>query len=61
MIVKAIECKSILTNSRVYVTAFPNARLQVIAGAGHFPFYEQPEAFAAVVGEFLRLTFGSGK
>jgi len=40
--------------SRVYVDAFPNARLQVIAGSGHFPFYEQPAAFAAVVSEFLK-------
>lgn len=47
--------------SRVYMDAFPNARLQVIEGSGHFPFYEQPVAFAAVVGEFLRLTLDSEK
>ncbi len=39
--------------SRTYVEAFPNARLQVIANAGHFAFHEQPEPFAAVVGGFL--------
>jgi len=40
--------------SRVYVDAFPNARFHVIEGATHFPFYEQPEEFGTVVGEFLR-------
>ncbi len=40
--------------SRIYVDAFPNARFHVIEDATHFPFHEQPEEFAAVVGEFLR-------
>jgi len=40
--------------SRIYVDAFPNARFHVIEDATHFSFYEQPEEFAAVVGEFLR-------
>lgn len=35
------------------VEAFPNARFQVIENAAHFPFYEQPEEFSAVVGAFL--------
>jgi pimeloyl-ACP methyl ester carboxylesterase len=39
--------------SRTYVDALPNARLHVIEDATHFSFYEQPEAFAAVIGEFL--------
>jgi proline iminopeptidase len=39
--------------SRVYVDAFPNARFHVIEDATHFSFYEQPEEFAAVTGEFL--------
>jgi len=40
--------------SRIYVDAFPNARFHVTEDATHFSFYEQPEEFAAVVGEFLR-------
>jgi 3-oxoadipate enol-lactonase len=28
-------------------------RVEVLAGAGHMPFFEQPTAFAALVGEFL--------
>lgn len=39
--------------TRVYAEAFPNARFQAIEQAGHFPFLEQPQAFAQVVGEFL--------
>ena len=34
---------------------FPASRLRAIAGAGHFVFDEQPEAFAAAVREFLAL------
>jgi len=40
--------------SRAYVDAFPNARFHVIEDATHFPFYEQPEEFGTVLGEFLR-------
>lgn len=32
----------------------PDCRLDVIDGAGHWPFAEQPQAFNASVGEFLR-------
>jgi proline iminopeptidase len=39
--------------SRTYVDAFPNARFHVIEDTTHFAFYEQPEEFAAVTGEFL--------
>jgi proline iminopeptidase len=39
--------------SRMYADAFPNAAFQVIQNASHFPFSEQPEAFARAVGEFL--------
>jgi proline iminopeptidase len=31
----------------------PNCRMEVIRGAGHIPFLEQPEAFRAAVGAFL--------
>ncbi len=39
--------------SRQYAAAFPNAAFQTIKNAGHFPFDEQPQAFARLVGEFL--------
>jgi proline iminopeptidase len=39
--------------SRLYAESFPNARFVVIVNASHFPFEEQPEAFAATVSEFL--------
>lgn len=35
------------------VDAFPNARQVVIAGSGHSPYFERPEAFNALVDEFL--------
>ena len=33
--------------------AIPNARLEVIAGAGHFPHWEQPETFVAKLAAFV--------
>ncbi len=39
--------------SRAYAEALPHARFTTIAGSGHFPFYEQPDAFAGAVGDFL--------
>jgi pimeloyl-ACP methyl ester carboxylesterase len=39
--------------ARAYAGAFPDGRFRVIAGAGHFPFQEQPAAFAEAVGDFL--------
>ncbi|MCY0997477.1 alpha/beta hydrolase [Myxococcus sp. MISCRS1] len=36
------------------VEAIPHARLVELAGSGHFPFEEQPEAFAATVRAFLQ-------
>ena len=43
--------------SRMYADCLPNGRLHVMkgdqGGSGHFPFSEQPEAFATVVSEFL--------
>lgn len=38
---------------RMYVDAFPNAELKTIENASHFPFIDQPEAFATIVGDFL--------
>lgn len=39
--------------SHTYVDVFPNATFRVIEGAGHFLFYNHPDAFAQIVGEFL--------
>jgi proline iminopeptidase len=43
--------------SRMYADCLPNSRLHVMRNGrsrgGHFPFSEQPEGFAAVVGDFL--------
>jgi 3-oxoadipate enol-lactonase len=42
-----------LAMSQAIVDAVPGARLAVIAGASHISAVEQPQAFAALVGEFL--------
>ena len=39
--------------TRVYLEAFPNASFQVIKGAEHFSFEEQPAFFADLVTGFL--------
>jgi pimeloyl-ACP methyl ester carboxylesterase len=39
--------------SRSYADAFPNAEYRTVEGAGHFPFYNRPDAFAEIVAEFL--------
>ena len=39
--------------SRMYADAFPHARLNVIAGAGHFPYLAQPTAFSEAVARFF--------
>lgn len=36
-----------------YVPWFPDARLEIIADAGHSPYFEQPEAFNALLAGFL--------
>jgi proline iminopeptidase len=40
--------------TRAYAAAFPNAQFEVIGNSGHFPFYEQPEAFFEIVGKWLK-------
>jgi 3-oxoadipate enol-lactonase len=35
------------------VAAMPDARMEVIAGAGHSPYFEQPDAFNALVAGFV--------
>ncbi len=39
--------------SRHFAELFPNHRMVEVAGAGHFVFADQPDAFAAAVREFL--------
>jgi len=40
--------------SRQYADLFPNARFVVLPNASHFSFEQQPQAFAQVVGDFLK-------
>jgi len=39
--------------SRLYADSFPNASFEVISGADHFSFEQQPDAFADIVRSFL--------
>ena len=41
------------SSAREWAAAFPNARLALLAGVGHFPFVESPEQFFPVVNAFL--------
>jgi pimeloyl-ACP methyl ester carboxylesterase len=41
---------------RAFAAAIPQARFETLAGAGHFPHIEQPEAFAARVSAFAGAT-----
>ena len=41
--------------SRAYAELLPNAKFQVINGAGHFPFFDAPAAFSREVGAFLSI------
>jgi pimeloyl-ACP methyl ester carboxylesterase len=34
-------------------TSLPSARVEILEGRGHWPFWEDPEAVAALVVEFL--------
>jgi pimeloyl-ACP methyl ester carboxylesterase len=38
---------------RAWQTEIPGARFEIIAGAGHFPHWEQPRVFADRLGEFV--------
>lgn len=38
---------------RTFQQAIPGAQFQLIPAAGHYPYLEQPEAFAAAVTAFL--------
>lgn len=39
--------------AREWASALPNAQLVVVAGTGHYPYAEDPVAFARIVREFL--------
>ena len=41
-------------NSQLLADGIPDARLELFEGLGHLFFWEQPERFAQVVGDFLR-------
>jgi len=38
---------------RLYAECFPNSSFEVVKGAGHFMYDEQPEAFSQIVERFL--------
>jgi pimeloyl-ACP methyl ester carboxylesterase len=40
-----------VANARILAGAIPGARLEVLAGAGHVPFWQQPERLARLVAE----------
>ena len=37
-----------------WAKALPDAKFETIAGAGHYPHWEQPEAFAAKIATFCK-------
>ena len=39
---------------RLYAECFPNSSLEVVKGAGHFMYDEQPQAFSEIVDRFLK-------
>ncbi len=41
------------SRSRAFAALFPHARFEVIPGAGHFSFDQQPREFAARLVQFL--------
>jgi pimeloyl-ACP methyl ester carboxylesterase len=43
-----------VAHGRAYAEGLPDARLVVVPGAGHYPYLEQPEAFAEAVTAFLQ-------
>ena len=43
-----------LTRAETVSAALPHARLEVITDAGHMPHLERPDAFAAILTDFLR-------
>ena len=43
-----------VAHGHAFVEGLPDARLVVVPGAGHYPYLEQPDAFAEAVAMFLR-------
>lgn len=43
-------------HARVAHELMPGSRLEIFAGAGHFPFNDDPERFAGLLGEFIEAT-----
>jgi pimeloyl-ACP methyl ester carboxylesterase len=43
-----------VAHGHAYVEGLPDARLVVLPDAGHYPYLEQPDAFAKAVTTFLR-------
>jgi proline iminopeptidase len=54
LIVEGEQSASTVASVRAWAKAMPNARLLLIANAGHFPQVEQPEVFFPAVEKFLR-------
>ncbi len=52
-IIHGAEDLQSVTATERYVDAFPHATLTVLDGAGHFPFEQQPAAFARAIAGFL--------
>ena len=49
-----------LESAREWAMVLPNARLLIIPNSGHFPFFEQPEAFFSAADRFLRGEWPAG-
>jgi pimeloyl-ACP methyl ester carboxylesterase len=43
-----------VAHAAAYAEGLPDARVERVPGAGHYPYYEAPEAFASAVAAFLR-------
>ena len=52
------ECDSIIPveHGRGAAELMPNSRFEVFAGAGHFPFNDDPERFVGLLGDFIATT-----
>ncbi len=53
LIVHGLDDLIPLASSREWAEALPNARLLTIAGAGHYPWVEAPDAFFPAVKQFM--------
>jgi pimeloyl-ACP methyl ester carboxylesterase len=53
IVVGDLDLRHLHVRSRHLAAHIPGARLEVMAGAAHLPAFEQPVAFASLLGEFL--------